>query len=467
MYDYNRRRKIGPGSILLFFLFSASVVGLAILLYLDKGKFWDVLPFFCIPIVIISLIMAVYNLVRRCNAGFIFILFFAVFTIGVVLSSIFGPFALKREADRSLESENYSSVINSYKAILDNYPSSRYAPEALKGVSFAYYYNRQYSRADSSFQKSIEEGIIDPDKLQIMDIMADINFQMAELHNQNGDYLKAAEYYVESVELLKKIKSTFPDTDEAFIAEYRIPDYLFLASENYNRGQDRISSIEVLREIVDDYPESDYYDEAYQSLLDTYIEYSVELASSYEHEEAVSWFLQYLEKDPGLESLILKDYKINKIFGEAPPSVIKKFADKYYLEGDYLISIFLYEVLIEYNPEYTNESSSRLIDSKIQLAYKHPYNEISGSILKKYSNTPETSIMIFQNNTKNILSAYIQGPRDHILTIPPEDKVELEIEPGDYVILIEPDDSDMISYMGSVLFEEYSRYTWILETTEE
>jgi tetratricopeptide (TPR) repeat protein len=467
MYDYNRRRKIGPGSILFFFLFSASIVGLAIVLYLDKGKFWDILPYFCIPIIIISLIMAIYNLVRRCNAGFIFILFFAVFTIGIVLSSIFGPFALKREADHFLESENYSSVIKSYEAILDNYPSSRYAPEALKGISFAYYYSRQYLKADSSFNRSIEEGIIDPGKLQIMDILSDIYFQTAELQNQDGDYLKAAEYYIKSVELLKKTKSTFPDTDEAFIAEYRIPHYLFLASENYNLGQDRISSIEVLREITADYPESDYYNEAYETLRDTYMEYAVELSSSYEHEQAISWFLQYLETDPKLESLVLKDYKINRIFREAPSLIIKKFADKYYLAGDYQIAIFLYNVLTEYNPEYTNTSASRIIDSKIQLAYNHPYNEISESILKKYSNTPETSIIVFQNNTKNILTVYIQGPEEDILSISSEDKMELEIAPGDYIILIEPEDSDMMPYMGSFLFEEYARYTWIPENIEE
>ncbi len=46
MYDYDRRRKIGPLTILFLFLFTGSLVGLSIISYLDKGKFWDVLPFF-------------------------------------------------------------------------------------------------------------------------------------------------------------------------------------------------------------------------------------------------------------------------------------------------------------------------------------------------------------------------------------------------------------------------------------
>jgi tetratricopeptide (TPR) repeat protein len=411
--------------------------------------------------------MAIYNLVRRCNAGFIFILFFAIFTVGLVLSSIFGPFALKREADRFLENENYGSVIDSYKSIIDNYPGSRHAPEALKGISFAYYYNRQYAKADSSFNKSIEEGIIDPGKLQIIDIMADIYFHIAESHNQNGDYLKAADYYVKSAELLKQIKSAFPDTDGAFIAEYRIPQHLFLASENYNRGQDRISSIEVLQEITTDFPESDYFSEASESLLDTYIEYAVELASSYEYEEAISWFLKYQETDPKLESLILKDYKINIIFGEASPLLIKKSADNYYLSGDYRSAIFLYEVLIKYNPGYMEASAERLVDSRMRLAQKSPYNEISESILEKYSNTPETGIMVFQNNTEYELTAYIQGPEDYITSIASEDKTELEIVPGEYAILIEPRESDILPFMGNILFEEYRTYTWIFEKIEE
>ena len=104
MYDYNRRQKIGPITILFLFLFSGSVVGLAVIFFLDKGRFWDVLPYFCIPIIVLSLIFAIYNLVRRCNAGLVFILFFIIFTIGLVLSSVYGPFALKREAASSMAS---------------------------------------------------------------------------------------------------------------------------------------------------------------------------------------------------------------------------------------------------------------------------------------------------------------------------------------------------------------------------
>ncbi|MCK5567701.1 MAG: hypothetical protein KAI62_07300, partial [Actinomycetia bacterium] len=65
MYTYNRRRKTGPITILFLVLFSCSIVGLGVLSYLDKGRFWDMLPYFCIPIIALSLIMAIFNLVRH------------------------------------------------------------------------------------------------------------------------------------------------------------------------------------------------------------------------------------------------------------------------------------------------------------------------------------------------------------------------------------------------------------------
>ncbi|MCD4669338.1 MAG: outer membrane protein assembly factor BamD [Actinomycetia bacterium] len=365
MYDYSRRRKIGPLTILFLFLFASSLVGLSVVSYLDKGRFWDILSLFCIPIIAISLILAIYNLVRRCNAGLVFVLFFIIFTIGLVLSSIFGPFALHREAVRSLNEKDYPNVIEKYNSILKNYPNSQYSPEASREISFAYYYNNQYSEALTSFIAAIEKNIVDPGELHIMDILSNIYFNIAEVHSEKEEYPKAADNYNRAAALLKQIKSDFPDTNEAFIAEYKIPQYLFLASRNYNKYGNILDEVEILQEIIADYPESDFCHEASGAIEDSYIDYAAELGSNSEHEDAIEWFIKYLEIDSEPERNSLLNYKIEKIFEGASPELIKQSAASMFSIGDHPKAIFLYEVLIKFNLGYYEEASSLIGDSKI------------------------------------------------------------------------------------------------------
>ncbi len=467
MYDYDRRRKIGPLTILFLFLFTGSLIGLSIISYLDKGKFWDILPFFCIPIIVISLILTIYNLVRRSNTGLVFILFFITFIIGLVLSSIFGPFALRKEAVRFLNEKDYPNVIEKYDAILENYPNSQYSSEASREISFAYYYNNQHSKALASFTAAIEKDLVDPDELQIMDILSNIYFNIAEVHSEQEEYLKAADGYSRAAILLKRIRSDFPDTNEAFIAEYKIPQYLFLASGNYNKYGDILSEIEILQEIIADYPESDFYPKASATIEDAYIDYAVELSSNLEYEDAIKWFLKYLEIDPEPERNLLLNHKIEKIFRGASPALIKQSAASMFSIGDHPIAVFLYEVLIEFNPGYYEEASGRIVDSKIILAQSFPYNEILHSISGKYINTPEIAVMAFQNNTEERFTAYIKGPENYIVGILPEEYLEVEMIPGEYTVLVEPENKDMLSYMGNMLFEGYRRYTEIFELLKE
>jgi tetratricopeptide (TPR) repeat protein len=468
MYEYyNIRRKIGPLTILFLFLFTGSLIGLLILSYLDKGKFWDSLPYFCIPIIVFSLVLAIYNLARRCNAGLVFILFFIVFTVGLVLSSIFGPFALQREALHFLDEKDYTNAIKKYDLILEDYPNSQHSPGTLRNISFAYYYNNQYNSAYTSFNKAFEKDIIDPEELQVMDILSDIHFKIAEAHLKKEEYLKAADNYFKSAEILKQIKSDFPDTNEAFIAEYKLPQYLFLASENYNKYGDFPGEIEILQEIITDYPESDFYQEALETIDDAYIDHAAELASNSEYEDAIEWFIKYLEICPEPERNLLLDNKIKKIFKGASPILIKQSAAFAFSQRDHSTAVFLYEILVKYNPDYFGEISTHIVDSKIVLAQSSPYNEILHSVTGKYINTPEIAVMAFQNNTEESFTAYIQGPENYIVEIPPGEYLEIEMIPGEYIILVESEDKDTLSYMGNMLFEEYRKYTEVFEAAEE
>jgi tetratricopeptide (TPR) repeat protein len=467
MYDYNRRRKIGPVTILFLFLFSASIVGLAVISYLDRGRFWDILPYFCIPVIVLSLIIAIYNLVRRCNAGFVFILFFIIFTVGLVLSSVFGPFALRREAVDSIEENDYSGAIEKFDSILINYPNSRHAAEALNRISFAYYHNNQFSQALRSFDEAINKNIIDPDQLEVLEIRQDIYYHLAQERESVAEYLKAADNYLSSVDILKQIRSDFPDTNEAFISQYKIPQYLFNASEDYKKSGDLISQIELLEEIISGYPESDQYQAALASADNAYIEHAALLSEAAQFEDAIERFLKYLENNPEPERDAILDYKIKRVFGEAPPSVIKRYADASYDAEKYLIAVFLYETLIDFYPHYFGKPPEGLVESKIILAGSSPYNEILQSTSGKYINTPGLSLLIIKNDSGNTLTVYIKGPENHMASVPAGETVEIELIPDEYTVLVESADREILTYMGTLSFEEYRKYTEVFEEAGE
>ena len=468
MYKYNRRRKTGPISILFLVLFSCSIVGLGVLSYLDKGRFWDMLPYFCIPIIALSLIMAVFNLVRHSSIGFIFIIFFITFGIGLVLSSLFGPYALNREASRSYENKDYNSAISSYEMLLDHYPNSRHADEALNNISFAYYYDNQNIKALSSLNEAIGADIIDPQELQVKQMLSDIYFRLAESRAGNKEYDPAADDYQSSVDLLKQIKTGFPDTNEAFIAAYKIPQYLFYAAENYIKSKNWEDAIGVLEEIVSEYPESDFQKDAASELEDAYLELASKLGSLSEYEDAVSWFLKYLETDPELERSFLLDLKIKQIFENAPPGIIKESADSYYSTGAYHEAVFLYTILIEFNSGYLEVTIPPLVDSKIFLTKSSPYNETLQPKRGRYIELEGESLLVFKNDTDFSMASYLKGTTgSHIIYIEAGGNAEVQIESGEYELLIEFNAADLLPFFGNRVYDEKRTYTEAFEIEEQ
>ncbi|MCJ7471798.1 MAG: tetratricopeptide repeat protein [Actinobacteria bacterium] len=467
MYKYNRRRKTGPITILFLVLFSCSIVGLGVLSYLDKGRFWDMLPYFCIPIIALSLILAIFNLVRHSSIGLIFIIFFIIFGIGLVLSSLFGPYSLKREASGSYESKEYNSAISSYELLLYHYPNSRHADEALKNISFAYYYNNQNTEALLSLNEAIGAGIIDPQELQVKQMLSDIYFRLAESHAASKEYDPAADDYQSSVDLLKQVKTGFPDTNEAFIAAYKIPQYLYYASRNYIKSENWEDAIGVLEEIISEYPESDFQKDAVSELEDAYLDLASKLGSRSEYEDAVLWFIKYLETDPTLERNFLLDLKIKQIFEDAPPGLIKEYADSYYSGRAYHEAVFLYTILIEFNPEYLEVTIPPLVNSKIFLAKSFPYNETLQPKRGRYIELEGESLLIFKNDTGFSMASYLKGIGSYIVNIEAGGSAEIQVESGEYELLIEFNTTDLLPFFGNRVYDEKRTYTEAFEIEEQ
>ncbi len=135
MNQYSSRKSISGGSIVFMVLFFLVFIGAGYLLFIDKGKFWDYLPFICIPSLVITLILLIFYFIKRNSSGYIFTIFFLIFLSGMILSSIFGPFALISSAAEEYSGKQYTEAITDYKKILDTYPNSKYAKEALVNIS--------------------------------------------------------------------------------------------------------------------------------------------------------------------------------------------------------------------------------------------------------------------------------------------------------------------------------------------
>jgi tetratricopeptide (TPR) repeat protein len=385
-----------------------------------------------------------------------------------VLSSIFGPYALNQEASRSYESKDYNSAISSYEMLLYHYPTSRHADEALKNISFAYYHDNQNIKALSSLNEAIDVDIIDPQKLLVKQTLSDIYFRLAESHAGNKEYGPAADDYLSSVDLLKQVKTGFPDTNEAFIAAYKIPQYLFYTSQNYIKSENWEAAIGVLEEIVSEYAESDFKKDAASELEDAYLDLASELGSLSEYEDAVSWFIKYLETDPKVKRNFLLDLKIGQVFKGAPPGLIKEYADSYYSGRNYHEAVFLYTILIEFNPEYLEETIPPLVDSKIFLTKSTPYNETLQPKRGKYIELESESLLVFKNDTEFSMVSYLKGTTgSYIIHIEAGESAEVQIESGEYELLIEFNTADLLPFFGTRVYDEKRTYTEAFEIEEQ
>ena len=141
------------------------------LVYIDKGRFWDILPFVSIPVIIISLILIIFNFIRRTKGSSFFIIFFLLSIAGLILSDIFGPSVLAGKAQKSYDNEDYFQSINYYNALLENYPNSRFADNALKNISLAYYLNSDYPDAIESLEVAIDSKTVSENDLEIKNIL--------------------------------------------------------------------------------------------------------------------------------------------------------------------------------------------------------------------------------------------------------------------------------------------------------
>ncbi len=459
MYTYRRKHKPDAGSIFFIILFILAALGLYYLAYIDRGKFWDIFPLVCIPVIIISIILIIINFIRLTKCRMFFILFFLLSVTGLILSNFFGPNALNYKAGINYENKNYEQSISYYRILLDKYPNSWHADEALKNIPYAYLLNNDYSEAIDYFNRAINKEILDNDKLEIKNAIEECYTKLALEYSNDGKYELSAENYLNAVITLEEIKNNFPDTNEAFISIYKIPEYLYKAALNFNKVKKCDKSIECLEKITTDYRESEYFYDASILLSKIYINKATELAKDNSYQESIEEFLKILD----LEALdydynSINDYYKNSVFSNIPPDLIKNTAQEKYDSGNYRKTIFLCELIIDYAPEMKEDTDYFLINSKLKLISSSEHKPLEQTAPERKFWGPGRSILIIENNTEFDLSVYLKGHEYKIIRITKNSAAEIEITAGDYESAVELNDTDILPYYGKVTYEEGQKY---------
>jgi len=459
MYTYRKKYRLDPGSIFFIILFVLTIIGMGYLIYLDKGKFWDLLPFVSIPAIIISLVLIIFNFIRRTRGSTFFIFFFIFFVTGLVLSNVFGPTALSYKAEKSLNDKNYEESIGYYKTLLDNYPNSRLSANALKDISFAYYSNNDYLEAIDSFKKAIDSEIFTDGNLEIKNVLVECHIKLAQDYYGKKEYEKSAESYLDAVEILEEIKINFPATNDAFVAIYKIPEYLYNAALNFNRAQDWDKSIEALDYLISDYNDSEYFDEAGYLLNEVCTKKAAELVENHEYREGIETFLNILNLDRiSYDYKDINDYEKRRVFLNIPPDILEDIAVDNYNSGNYTKSLFLCETIIDYNPQMEEEINPLLIDSKLSLVSSSAYNPFEPPDPEREFWGPGKSVLIIENNTSFDLTIYLKGTEYKIIRVEQNSTIEIEISAGTYEAVSESSDPDSLPYYGNLTYEEGQRY---------
>ncbi len=459
MYTYRKKYRLDPGSIFFLVLFVLTFIGMGYLIYLDKGRFWDLLPFVSIPAIIISLVLIIFNFIRRTRGSTFFIFFFILFVTGLILSNVFGPTALSYKAEKSLNNKNYQESIDYYKTLLNNYPNSRLSANALKDISFAYYSNNDYLEAINSFKKAIDSGIFTDENLEIKNVLVECHIKLAQDYYEKKEYEKSGESYLDAVEVLEEIKINFPDTNDAFVAIYKIPEYFYNAALNFNRAQDWDKSIEALDYLISDYNDSEYFDEADYLLKEVYIRKAAELIENHEYREGVETFLNILNSDSiSYDYNDISDYEKRRVFLNIPPGILEDIAIDNYNSGNYKKSSFLCETIIDYYPQIEVEINSLLIDSKLNLVSSSAYNPLEQPDPERKFWGPGKSVLIIENDSGFDLTIYLKGTEYKIIRVEQNSTIEIEISAGNYEVVSESSDPDSLPCYGNLTYEEGQRY---------
>ncbi len=461
MYEYTRKSKLGLGSILLIILFILTIIGLAVLFFINKGKFWDILPITCIVIIILSLIFAIFNMARRAEGGFIFILFFIIFLAGLVISSIFGPFALSRNAQKALDSGDYSTAIDNYNEIIESYSSGRYYDDSLKGITSAFQKTDDYENTIRYINLSIEQGILDENTLEVKNILGESYAKIAQKAYDEKNYEKSAVNFVLAINIFKEITAEFPNSDEAFILSYKVPEYLFKAAGSHIDTGNYIQSIDLLNELIEQYPENELVTKAKKLIFESYMKEISDFIEDGKYKEALDEYL--LAQNIALKNNtdISTNIYDENIYSKIPSDVLSEYAISLALDKNYVDAIHIFDYIFQNYPDNSEKITRYYSLCKIETIKSSDFIAIP-EIIYRFNIRDEINFQLtISNNSDSVINIYFSGNTGGIYKINPKTKADIVFPADSYKIAVEYDGNNEVKHYGEFVFEAGKRYTQI------
>jgi tetratricopeptide (TPR) repeat protein len=469
VYSYKSRRNIGAGSIFFIVIFILVIIGGSYLFFLDKGRFWDILPFICIPAAVIGLILIIVYLARKNVSGYIFIIFFIIFLSGIVLSSLFGPFALYRSAKDNFDNKIYKVSIKEFKSIVENYPNSRYANDSLKNLAYSYYFNSNFEDSIFYFKKAIDEDVVSNNDLEIKKIFINSFIKIADNYFEQKEYGKAGKNYLDVAAYYIEIKQNFSESNDAFIAEYKIPEYLYRAATSFNNAKDYTKSLELSDEIIANYAESDYFEQAIELMVSSRIWEAMSLKEEKDYKNSIVEFLKILDlkKETQDKYRYTINYQTKTFFKDIPVYIINETANEFYRQSSYEKALFLYDILVGESPDLEVNSTPAIVTCKINLTKNADFEQLVLSEPSGYFSKSEYSQITIENKTVFKISIYLSGSQYKIIKLGKEEKTEIELQSGDYEIVVEFEDENRLPLYGKNTYAEKKKYKEVFKPAEE
>lgn len=459
MYEYKRRNRLGFGSILLIILFIMAIIGQIVLYFINKGKFWDILPIASIVIIVLSLIFAIFNMARRADGGFVFIIFFIIFLGGLVLSSLYGPFALNKNAQKAVDTGNYSAAIKNYTEIIDKYSTSKYYNPALKSIADNFNKIGDSTNTIKYLSLAIEKKIVDPESIEAKRMFSDSYSKIAEEAYGNGDYSSSSLNYILAINVLKEIYKNFPNSDDAFISTYKIPQYLYKAADSYKKIENFNQSIEILKELIRDYPESDSAKQSENLIFNSYFEDAMALIKNLKYREALDEYFVALEYASSSGNQVSSGSYDIQIFSKIPKDTLLEYAAGISTGGKYTDALKILSYMLGSYPEMSPSINPYYAICKIAIISKTSYEklpEIGGPFKIK---NPGNFVLSLSNKSEKELIFYFSSSGGSVFILQAKGRLDVTLPMGSCEIAVEASDNTPPVYYGQLNFEENKKYS--------
>ncbi len=267
----------------------------------------------------------------------------------------------------------------------------------------------------------------------------------------------------------EQILQKYPETNDAFIAKYKIPEYLFKAADCLKNEKNWEGSAAILKNIIDKYPESDFSLKSYKVLFDIYISKALDIKENGEYRKSVIEFFKIYDLGDDLLDLVQSEikYSQNNLLAGIPPNILIQAANDFYKLAEYKKSLMVYDYLLANYPENEFMVTDNLVNIKIRTISEKPYDSIpeftaAGSFAKNGN-----SRITLDNRTEFNLTVYLGGAENRIARLEKKTKTEVEIIAGDYKIVVEIQNPENSLLYGETSFEDGKKYKDVYTLTAE